>query len=319
MEITETIKTGEIRRRHNGSYCFSCNHCGKYFDVIDEIIDHINKIFEQQETQTHTEFVDVLASVEVKCELSEYDSKDVNVEDKNWSYVSDSNGDDNTSLSERIYIPKKFSDNKSSVGDQDKLTEISRPSVCKTKSSGRKSQMQLGTVDELKNSSQDDFIKCCWCFETFDNFGLMLNHLTDDHNKKPSDVHSCDPCRLFFKNIQQLGEHISSYHGQDEYEKFQKASEIENTKPIQCAVCQCWTYGTKSFDAHTKQVHRMYRILECYVCGIFKKKPSGLLDHLKVHDRFRKYRVSLIVLSNHSIETHRFLSSVTNATTLNRK
>lgn len=270
------IKTGEILRKRDGNYCFSCSHCDNYFDFFNEIIDHMNKVLKQEEANqnapsklallSYTEFVDV--SVNVKCEVIDNYVNNINAEDdKDWSYVSDCYVDENAPLAEQIchhqptsaYIGKQ-SDQKSLQCDNDK-------------------------------STQDKFIKCCWCYETYNNFGLMLNHLTDDHNKKPSDVYSCEKCELFFKNVKPLSEHMLTFHGQDEHDRIQKEIEYqENAKPIQCVVCQLWTNGTKSFDAHTKQAHKMYRILQCYICRIYKKKPSGLIDHLKVHDRFRKYR-----------------------------
>lgn len=305
------IKTGEILRKHDGNYCFSCNHCDTYFDVINEIIDHMNRILEQEgahqkiksklDSLSYTEFVDVSVPVDMKCELVvDYVNEIIAEDDKDWSYVNDL--DDTTPLAERISIEKNFLDSiRSSNADLEQQADIIISSTCLKNLNGQESQTksiksifnesETGLQSEEDENDQDDYIKCCWCSEKFNDFGLMLNHLTDDHNKKQSDVYSCSQCKIFFKNVKPLSEHILSDHGHDEHEKFQMEIDYqENTKPIECVVCQYMAYGTKSFDAHTKQDHKMYRILQCYICGIFKKKPSGLLDHLKVHDRFRKYR-----------------------------
>lgn len=242
MELTHT---GEILLRRDGNFCFSCNHCDQLFDVINEIIDHINKVLEGEAPKllSYTEFVDVSVPVDVKCERV------------------DAIHDDSEEEKTMVAVKRKLN----SIND-----------TSKRKQSG----------NEYRDS-----IKCCWCSELFNDFGSVKNHLTDEHNKKSSDVYSCEECQLFFKNMMLLGDHILSTHGADEHEQFRVKSDYqENTKPIQCVVCQLWTNGTKAFDVHTKEAHKMYRILQCYVCGIFKKKPSGLLDHLKVHDRFRKYR-----------------------------
>lgn len=285
--------TGEILRRRDGNYCFSCNHCDKYFDIIDEIVDHINKVLNDKadikvssklDLLSYTEFVDVSVPVDVKCELVEdyFDAEhyrdailDDNIELTEKKNVSDNN---------QSFVPvkrKPTANRDSSKGNDNGHERLMRP----VKLDAGKYQINLECYDKT------DLIKCCWCSEMFNNFGLATNHLTDEHNKKSSDVYSCDKCQLFFKNMNLLSDHILSRHGPDEHQQFRMQIDYqENSKPIQCIVCQLWTNGTKSFDAHTKEAHKMYRILQCYICGIFKKKPSGLLDHLKVHDRFRKYR-----------------------------
>lgn len=260
--------TGEILRRRDGNYCFSCYHCDEYFDVIHEIITHLNNVFEVEIVQSKldgissTEFVDATVSIDVNCGLI------------NDGCVIDNN----VSSEENI-------EDYGSVNDED-VVNTNQDCLQRT-FLGRKVSAESNNY----KVTTTNLIRCCWCSETFNDLGLVQNHLTDDHNKKSSDVYCCEHCHIFFKNLKLLSQHIKSYHGPAEYDKFQMDIDYqENTKPIRCAVCQLWINGTKSFDAHTKEYHKMYRILQCYVCKIFKKKPSGLLDHLKVHDRFRKYR-----------------------------
>lgn len=307
-EKPNMIKTGEILRRDDGNYCFSCNHCDAYFDVIHEIIDHMDRILDhgkvhqkiksKSDSLSYTEFVDVSVPIDVKCEIvDDYVNDIIPEDDKDWDYMNDLN--DNTPLAEQNIIGIKLLNIKCDA-DEGQQVEIINTSTSLRKPNGQKRQtISVKSINKFQccfqiredKNDQDDYIKCCWCPEKFNDFGLMLDHLTDDHNKKQSDVYSCCQCQLVFKNVNLLSEHILTNHGQDEYEKFHKDMDYEkNSKSIQCAVCQLWTNGTKSFDAHTKQAHQMYRILQCYICGIFKKKPSGLLDHLRVHDRFRKYR-----------------------------
>ncbi|KAJ6649164.1 Zinc finger protein [Pseudolycoriella hygida] len=258
----ELTEAGKILRRRDGNYCFSCNNCNKYFIDIQEIVDHMRneelvRNAAADVRSTHTEFVDVSKSID-----GEYVKSEVEVDEAN---------DDSVYCNTPLDVQKEKS----------KKKEPNNSSVRKRK------QSHKPPVDEDVKAD----LKCCWCSESFNEFGLVQNHLTDEHNKKPSDVYSCDHCQLFLKNSNLLSEHILSQHGAEVHKQFQKETDYEeNTKPIQCVVCELWLNGTKAFDAHTKNVHKMYRILQCYICGIYKKKPSGLIEHLKVHDRFRKYR-----------------------------
>lgn len=282
--------TGKIFRRHDGNYCFSCNHCDEYFDIIHEIIAHMNKVLTNEadpknqhklDIESFTEFVDVSVPLDVK---------DDPIEDS----VSDaSSDDDNVVVTEEHSVSKTILDNKnSSVPAKRKRTIIINGERGTKKNPIREAKSSSYELESnLQSNSRTDLIKCCWCPETFNDFGLVQNHLTDEHNKKSSDAYSCDECQLFFKNLRHSSQHVLSHHGPEKHEIFRLAADYqENTKPIQCIVCELSINGTKAFDAHTKEAHKMYRILQCYVCGIFKKKPSGLLEHLKVHDRFRRYR-----------------------------
>lgn len=286
-------RTGEIHRRRDGNYCFSCNHCDEYFDLIHEVIAHMNKVLNdeadsivqsQSDVPSNTEFVDVSVPQDVNYELNGNDETDVSAE-----LYRDENVDDDIAGNKEICGQRKSSvNNKPTVRVKRKLTAIIGESG--TEKKPRASERPVARCNNT-DDSQTDLIKCCWCSETFNDFRLVQHHLTDEHNKKSSDVYSCYPCQLVYKNLKLLSEHILSHHGPDEHDRFRLDIDYqENTKPIQCVVCGLWKNGTKAFDRHTKEAHKMYRILQCYVCGIFKKKPSGLLDHLRVHDRFRKYR-----------------------------
>ncbi|XP_037037982.1 zinc finger protein 714-like [Bradysia coprophila] len=285
--------TGEILLRRDGNYCFSCNHCNEYFDLVQEIIAHIRNVLLGETGKndqcklrvvSETEFVDVLMPVK-------YEPNDDCMSDGSSANDGDDNGNDNCAdvmIEVRTEKPlldnRRSTENKTTIADTISLESLSysmNTSACNSQNDG----------DCDGSNTTIDQIKCCWCSATFDDVGLVQNHLTDDHNKKSSDVYCCERCCHFFRNRTLLSEHILSCHGVDEHERFRLEIDYqENTKPMQCSVCQIWKNGTKAFESHTKNAHKMYRILQCYVCGIFKKKPSGLLDHLKVHDRFRKYR-----------------------------
>lgn len=288
--------TGEILRRRDGSYCFSCNHCHENFDLIQEIIAHIKNAFLGDETsrngQCKSDIVADTEFVDVKCEPEPNDGC---VSDGSSDIAGDDNMNDNdVDVIVKPRLKKLILDNENrEMPEANKTTAIDTASYMKlsqsTNSETSESQTKRNWNDcETTNTNP---VTCCWCPFTFADLGLLQNHLTDDHNKKSSDVYCCEHCCSVFRNRVLLNEHVLSHHGPEEHEQFRLEMDFqENVKPIECSVCLTWMNGTKAFDAHTKDAHKMYRILQCYVCGIFKKKPSGLLDHLKVHDRFRKYR-----------------------------
>lgn len=293
-DVNELTHTGEILRRRDGNYCFSCNHCDEYFDVLQDIIAHINKvlndetekIFESKfESGSYTEFVDVTAPVDVEFG-NDIPETNVSCEGNENDYVEKLSAQNIISNRWKQLKPAALLTVNTSAIESKVMQDCERQSNTVVNAIRHKSQIRLN-----EKYAQPKSMKCCWCSATFNDLASIQNHLTDDHNKKPSNVYQCDDCHTFYKNLKLLSVHILTEHGAEKHEQFQLYTDYqENEKPIQCTVCQSWLNGTKAFDVHTKEVHKMYRILQCYVCGIFKKKPSGLIEHLKVHDRFRKYR-----------------------------
>lgn len=245
-----------------------------------EFEDHAKTTLQSKlDLLSYTEFVDVSMPTDVKFEV---------IEDYGTEENGDENLDDNIGTSEMVCVREKYLDT-STMPIKRKLTSVNDGWVeeCVPKRSRKENQKLARTTSYSENISsnkstnnskveekrdvQTNLIKCCWCSESFNDFGEVQNHLTDEHNKKPSDVYSCDRCQLFFKNLKLVSEHILSEHGHDEHEQFRTMIDYEeNAKPIQCIVCNLWTTGTKAFNGHIKQAHKMYRILQCYVCGIFK-------------------------------------------------